>query len=51
MPDAKWISVKKDKRHYHYVCNHCKAVSKYRKTPYCPMCGYLMLNSEMKEKE
>ena len=37
-----------DKRHYHYVCKHCKSVSKYRKTPYCPMCGYLMLNSEMK---
>ena len=51
MPDAKWISVKIDARHYHYVCNNCMSSQKYRKTPYCPICGYLMLNSEMKEKE
>lgn len=50
MPDSKWLSVKKDNRHYHYVCDHCKSVSKYRKTPYCPMCGYLMLNSETKKE-
>jgi glutaredoxin len=31
MPDSKWLSVKKDKRHYHYVCNHCKSVLRYKK--------------------
>ena len=46
-----WEMKQIDNTHYHYVCKHCKAVSKYRKTPYCPMCGYLMLNSEMKEKK
>ena len=48
---ASWIRVRVDDNHYHYVCEHCSHSQKYRKTPYCPICGYLMVNSEMKEKE
>ena len=42
---ATWIRIQKDKTHYYYVCDHCKYVSKYLKTPYCPYCGYVMNNS------
>lgn len=34
-----WIKIKVDTRHYHYKCAKCGAISKYRRTPYCPMCG------------
>lgn len=42
---ANWIRFQKDKNHYYYVCDHCKHVSKYLKTPYCPYCGYVMNNN------
>ena len=50
MTDSKWVREKMDERHYHYICEKCGSVSRYRKTPYCPMCGRLMLNSEMPTK-
>lgn len=34
-----WIKIKKDARHYHYKCGNCGEISKYRRTPYCPICG------------
>ncbi len=38
-----WIPEKVDYRHRHYVCHNCKGKSKYRKSPFCPMCGLRMV--------
>lgn len=45
MGSSIWVKIRKDKRHYYYLCDHCKKVSKYLKTPYCPYCGFIMENS------
>lgn len=37
-----WIADRIDKRHYHYRCHNCGCVLKYRKSNYCPDCGYKM---------
>ena len=34
-----WIKIKVNASHYHYKCAKCGAISKYRRTPFCPMCG------------
>jgi len=39
---AHWKSVRVDKRHYNYYCDHCYKKSEFRKSRYCPECGYLM---------
>lgn len=38
-----WIPEKVDYRHRHYICHNCKGKSKYRKSPFCPMCGLRMV--------
>ena len=43
--DSAWVRIKIDKRHYHYSCKKCNAVSKYKKTKFCPNCGRVMLNA------
>ena len=44
--EAFWIGKRVDKYHYTYVCSNCKSKSKFRKSPYCPICGYRMLEGE-----
>ena len=43
-PKSFWIAEKADKRHYHYYCDNCGCESRYRKSRYCPDCGYEMEN-------
>lgn len=38
-----WIMEKTDKYHRNYRCDNCKNKQRFRKTPYCPMCGYRMI--------
>ena len=40
---AHWISKKIDKSHYHYFCSHCYYESRFVKSPFCPGCGYRMV--------
>lgn len=44
--EAFWIGKRVDKYHYTYVCSNCKSKSKFRKSPYCPICGYRMLEDD-----
>ena len=44
-PDARiahWIRKKVDKTHYNYYCDHCNYKSEFRKSVFCPGCGYIM---------
>ena len=45
--EAYWQAVKTDKSHYNYFCSNCKAKSRFRKSPFCPMCGYRMIEKEL----
>lgn len=45
--EAFWIMERTDKYHRNYFCSHCKNKQRFRKTPYCPMCGYRMLEDEI----
>ena len=44
--EAHWIAKKRDSSHYDYICDHCESKSRFRKTPYCPICGYRMIEEE-----
>lgn len=46
-----WIKIKKDARHYHYKCGKCGAISKYRRTPYCPICGTKKVNDSVLDEQ
>lgn len=37
-----WVRIRLDRNHFAYECERCKAVQKYKKTPYCPICGRVM---------
>lgn len=39
---AHWVSNKVDKSHYNYYCDHCNYKSEFRKSVFCPGCGYIM---------
>ena len=39
---AHWEAYKVDKSHYYYYCDNCGNQSKYKKTPFCPLCGSQM---------
>lgn len=41
-PAAYWVPVRVDKRHYKYLCFNCGCQSKYKKSNYCPDCGFEM---------
>ena len=44
-PDARiahWKRIKVDKTHYNYYCDHCNYKSEFRKSVFCPGCGYIM---------
>ena len=45
--EAFWISKKTDKYHYNYFCSNCQNKSRFRKTPFCPMCGFRMIEEEL----
>ena len=38
-----WKAVKTDKSHYNYYCGHCNRKSEFRKSAFCPGCGYKMV--------
>ena len=42
-----WVMEKTDKYHRTYRCDNCKKVQRFRKTPYCPMCGFRMIEKEI----
>lgn len=48
--NAHWITVKTDESHYNYICNHCYGKSKFRKSKFCPDCGYLMTKEKNNEE-
>ena len=39
---AHWISEKHGVSHYTYICDHCYGKSRFRKSLFCPDCGYQM---------
>lgn len=45
MPNEEmWVRIPIDYRHTHYKCGKCGEIQRYRRTPYCPMCGQKMAN-------
>ena len=44
--EAYWLMKKTDKTHRDYFCSNCKNKQRFRKTPFCPMCGYRMIEKE-----
>lgn len=44
--EAYWMTKKLDKYHYIYSCSNCHKSSRFRKSPYCPMCGCRMVEGE-----
>lgn len=45
---AHWIRKKVDKYHYDYYCDHCFYKSPFKKSNFCPDCGFLMAKEEKK---
>lgn len=44
--EAVWIAKRMDKYHYSYFCGNCGQKSRFKKSPYCPMCGFRMIEGE-----
>ena len=42
-----WVAKKRDRTHYDYFCHNCGRKQRFRKTPFCPMCGFRMIEKDV----